>query len=377
MKNKFEISSIAAIVGVLLTGQANAIEIFKNDTSSVSTRGWLRLTLQSTENTDEITDSGSRWGLDYKHKIEGGWTAGMTAEWATNFEKNSNLSVTAGGDSRSPSGSSGDALTSRLGFVHFTHDKWGSFGVGKQWGVFYDIVGVTDMLNYYGGNATGAYNFGTDGGLSGTGRAEQAITWRKAFGNINVGIQMQAQDEAVILNAPNTPVLDGEEIATMGNGYGAAVSYKADNFSVGVAVNTSEIDIAPAFGGGSEDDIATALSATYGQFGEGLHVAAAFVTSENHELDNTGDYIDAIGTEVLVRYTMPSRIAIYGGMNMLESDQSNSDYELSYPFVGAEYAFENGFGLVFVEAKAHDDTNSDGSTGNDESEFAMGVRVNL
>ncbi|WOH39322.1 porin [Thalassotalea fonticola] len=370
MEYKFQFAAIAVFTGLLISQQANAIEVFSNDKTSVSTRGWLRLTLQSTEDTDEITDSGSRWGLDFKHNIEGDWTAGVTAEWATNFEKNANLTLS--GDSSGPSGSSGDALTSRLGYVHFTHDKWGAFGVGKQWSVFYDVVGVTDVLNYYGGNATGVYNLGTDGGLSGTGRAEQAITWRKAFGNFNVGVQMQAQDEAVIINDPGGP-FDGEEIATMGNGFGAAVSYKWNDFGVGAAVNTSEIDT--VFG--SADDTSSGVSATYGDSSLGFHAALAFVVSENHELDNNGDFIDAIGSEVYLKYTMPGRIGLYGGMNFLEADESGNDFEMYYNYIGAEYKFENSFGLIYVETKIHDDRNDDGSDGSDDSELALGVRVNL
>ncbi|KGJ89378.1 porin [Thalassotalea sp. ND16A] len=374
MRYKSKIITAAVVSGIFASQQANAIDIFKNDDTSIATRGWLRLTLQSTEDSDEITDSGSRWGIDLTHKIEGDWSAGLTFEWATNFEKNANLTLS--GDRSGPSGSSGDALTSRLGYVRFDHEQWGSFGVGKQWAVFYDVVGVTDVLNYYGGNATGAYNLGTDGGLSGTGRAEQAITWRKAFGNFNIGVQMQAQDEAVIASAPGTE-LDGVEVATMGNGYGLAVSYQWQDFGVGAAINTSEIDISQTFGGGSADDLISGFSATYGDANIGFHAALAVVTSEYHELDNDGDYIDANGSEVYIKYSMPSRFGVYGGFNLLESDQSDSDYEMYYNYIGAEYKFDNNFGLIYAEAVLHDDTNADGSTGNDDSEFALGLRVNL
>ncbi|OUS27526.1 hypothetical protein A9Q98_09505 [Thalassotalea sp. 42_200_T64] len=374
MRSATKIITAAVVFGIIASQQAHAIEILNNDDTSIATRGWLRLTLQSTEDSDEITDSGSRWGLDLTHKIEGDWTAGLTFEWGTNFEKNANLTLT--GDSNGPSGSAGDALTSRLGYVHFNHEKWGRFGVGKQWAVFYDVVGVTDVLQYYGGNASGVYNLGTDGGLSGTGRAEQAITWRKAFGHFNLGVQLQAQDEAVIANAPGM-VFDGEEVATMGNGYGLAVSYKWQDFGVGAAVNTSEIDISPTFGGGSVDDIISGLSATYGDASIGFHAALAVVTSEYHELDNDGKYIDANGSEIYIKYSMPSRLGFYGGFNILESDQSDSDYEMYYNFIGAEYKFNNNFGVIFAEALLHDDTNADGSTGNDDTEFALGVKVHL
>lgn len=375
MKNKLT----PLFIGCLLaTPHASAIEIYQDDDNSVSLRGFVRLTMHGTDDSDEITDSGSRWGIDYTRKIQNDWTAGLTMEWATNFEKNTNLSV--GGDSSVPAGDSGDSLSSRLGYIHFTHDKWGSFGIGKQWSVYYDVVAVTDVLNFFGGNATGAYNLGSDGGLSGTGRAEQAITWRKSYGNLNLGIQLQAQDEAVVLENSSIPEFDGTEIAVMGNGYSAALTYQWHDFTVGGAVNISEIDISPVLGNlGAEDEEDTifAASVTYGKSNSGLHVAFAAVTSEYHEVDNTGNYIDAVGSELFVKYTLENKLAIYGGYNLLESDTSSSDYELSYSFAGAEYPLFNGVGNMFIEAKVHDDTNHDNSQGNDDTQIALGIKFNL
>ncbi|WNC73189.1 porin [Thalassotalea psychrophila] len=395
MQHKLKISTIAATLGLVLSQSVTALELYKDDETTVGTRGYLRLTFESTENSDEFTDGGSRWGLDFTRKIQGDWTAGVTTEWAMSFEKNKNFSLnTNGGDSSLAAGDAGDALSSRLGYVHFTHDKWGSFGVGKQWGVYYDIVGVTDILAYYGGNATGVYNLGGDGGLSGTGRAEQALTWRKSFGNFNLGLQFQAQDEDVILNVEacddveeDTPeddfckAIDGLDLGTVGNGYGIALSYKFDNLWFGVSNNTTEIEANDNAGilgfSGTVDDTITALAATWGTNGDGIYVAAAVATSEFHELDNEGNYIDANGSEFIAKYSLDSGFSFYGGFNMLESDQSGNDYEMAYTYVGTDYQFMNGVGFIFLEAKVNDNTNANGSSGNDDTDLALGVRVNL
>ena len=369
MKRLLVKNAIASALIIAGLSQAQAVEIMDNGTTSIDTRGWLRLTLHSTDDADEFTDSGSRWGLSVAHKIENDWTVGVTFEWATNFEKNTNLQLS--GDASLQNGSSGESLSSRLGMVHASHEKWGTIAVGKQWGVFYDVVSVTDVLNYFGGNATGVYNFNGDGGLSGTGRAEQAISWRKSFDNLNVAVQLQMQDEPV--DFENTDV----EIATMGNGYGVAVSYNFSNFTLGAAYNLNEIEFAPGIPFADEDDIATAVSATYGDSSQGLHVAFSGVVSENHEIIEGDTFMDATGSELYVRYSLESDFGVYGGYNMLESDTSGNDYELFFTYVGTDYKFENGFGLLFVEAKVNDNTTSLGETGNDSTELAAGFRINL
>lgn len=376
--------------GLMISSSVNAIELYKDDKTYIGTRGYLRLTFESTEASDEITDAGSRWGLDFSREIQNGWVAGITYEWATNFEKNQNLSI-INGDSNSPSGSSEDALTSRLGFVSMAHPTWGSFAVGKQWAVFYDVIGVTDLYDYYGGSALGGYNIGTDGGLSGTGRAEQAITWRKSFGNFNLGLQYQAQDEDIIYFIPGCEEIEEENpgieicdqlhdkpLATIGNGYGVAFSYQWHNFLFGIAHNEVEIDIKPTFSPviSNQDDSISAASVAYGDVTSELYVAVGVATSEYHEVDDQGVFIDTIGAELMVRYSFESGFGVYGGFNHIESDEDFNDYEMHYNSLGVDYLFMDGVGFLFIEGKMNDITNADGSE-NDDTDFAAGIRINM
>lgn len=350
----------------------------------------MRLTYESTDASQEITDVGSRWGLDFSREIQGGWVAGITYEWATNFEQNKNFAINSN-DSNVPSGSSEDALTSRLGFVSMDHPTWGSIAVGKQWSVYYDVIGVTDLYAYYGGSALGGYNIGTDGGISGTGRAEQAITWRKAYGNFNLGLQYQAQDEDVVYYIPGCEeieddnpgvkicdLLHNQPLATIGNGYGAALSYQWKNFLFGLAYNNIEIDIKPTFSPviADENDTITAVSATYGDFTTGLYVAAGAASSEFHEIDDQGVFFDGLGVELLIRYSFESGFGVFGGFNHLEADEDKNDYEMHYNLLGLDYMFIDGVGFLFIEGKKNDITNSDGSE-NDDTNIAVGIRINI
>ena len=68
---------------------------------------------------------------------------------------------------------------------------FGSISIGKQWGVHYTLAGNVDNMYMFGANAIGVYNAGTDGGPSGTGRANQAVKYELNKGNYYLGLQGQ------------------------------------------------------------------------------------------------------------------------------------------------------------------------------------------
>ncbi|MBD8490918.1 porin [Echinicola sp. CAU 1574] len=95
----------------------------------------------------------------------------------------------------------------RLGYLGVKFKRGGTIMVGKQWSVYYDVTGYTDKFNVFGGGGTATYTSGTDGGTTGTGRADQAITYRNQFGKLHLGLQLQAE------NANNNHIIDGYGIS--------------------------------------------------------------------------------------------------------------------------------------------------------------------
>lgn len=79
-----------------------------------------------------------------------------------------------GGDPGTQEDSDNVALPLRLAFVGFEGPQ-GRVSFGKQWSTYYDVAVFTDQAPFFGGSASGTYNAGTDGGVSGTGRANQAL----------------------------------------------------------------------------------------------------------------------------------------------------------------------------------------------------------
>ncbi len=372
-------SLIALSLSLCFSPLGQAKVLYKDDDTVVNSRGYLSIAYFDSEASNEITDSMSRIGFSFKSQIQGGWKAGATFEWATNFNKNDNIVFSRGGDSNGPSGSSGDSLTARHGFIQLEHEKWGTITAGKQWAAFYDVTGATDLLHFFGGNAAGSFNVGTDGGLSGTGRVEQAIIWRKSYQNFDLSLQFQAQDEAIEFNSTDSE-LDGMELGTIGNGYGVTAAYNYEKFRFAAGINVVDIDINAAFNdgiSGDTEDEAIGFNVLYGNKHEpGFYGALTFVTAENHEVDNNGDYFDSDGMELLLWYNFNNPVGVYGGFNHLEPDDSDNEYELHYNFVGAEYRFDKGMGMLFIETKFHDTTQADGSE-IDDTDIVAGVKVFL
>ncbi|WP_371376391.1 porin [Thalassotalea aquiviva] len=366
------------LFSALICIPTSAREIYKDDKTTVDLRGYLTISYVGSEDTDEFTDSGSRVGFSVMRKIQQGWEVGITAEWATNFEQNENITFNQGGDNNGPSGSADDNFASRHGFVTLQHDDWGTFTLGKQWGVFYDVTWGTDVLNFFGGNAAGSFNANTDGGISGTGRAEQAMIWRKSYGDFDFGLQFQAQDEPVILTSADE-TLNGLKVATVGNGFGLSTTYNVGDFSFSAGYNETEIDLEdlfePTLGQDTEDSI-TGLAIRYGEYrGQGFYGSLVWSSSENHETDNEGNFFHANGTEFVLWYTH-ELYSFYGGLNHLDPKRKSNDYQLYYQFLGAEYHFIDDIGHLFVEVKFNDTTLRDNSKV-DGTDIVLGVRIDL
>ena len=94
-------------------------------------------------------------------------------------------------------------LASRLGFLGADFGKNGQITFGKQYSVYYDITSMTDKFTVFGAGASSTFVAGTDGGVTGTGRADQALSYRNKFGPVSVGAQLQFE------SADNNNIVDG------------------------------------------------------------------------------------------------------------------------------------------------------------------------
>ncbi|TKB46906.1 porin [Thalassotalea mangrovi] len=390
MKNNHQLSCLAVILAGFCSPSFAAIEVFKDEHTSIVTQGFIRVVYQKVDEFDQFTDSGSRLGFKIFHQIQNDWTIGINVEWGTQFEVNGNFSI--GGNSQPPADGSDAALTSRLGNVFLTHDDWGQITLGKQFSVYYLALYHTDWYNFWGGSANGAFNLGTDGGFSGTGRAEQALSWTRSFGAIDLGVQLHVQDEPLNINLRSCAEEDlpdqlcrlirefnGQELGRTGNGYGLSFGYNWNRWLFSLAYNLNNVNVDPVFGNlGFKDgkDEIWGAGIKYGEYGaQGLYAAAMYNESSLHEVDDSGLFYDAKGSELMVKYNV-NNYGAYAGYNDLRARDSSTPYQLHHTLAGVEYRFDHISGLVFFEAKRNDLVFNDGSV-NDEFEFAVGVTYNL
>jgi len=175
------------------------------------------------EGSREIRNNSSRVGLRGSKRLTDGIDAFGRVEFGVNMVATDRV-ILSGGDPGAPIGQGSQAVFSRLGYVGLDTGI-GSFAWGKQWSAYYDVAVFTDQFPLWSGAAAGAFAAGTDGGVSGTGRSEQALQYREARGPVSVALQMQSR-----ASSPN----DRSWVDVWG---ASGVVGKAQGLSLGAAYN--------------------------------------------------------------------------------------------------------------------------------------------
>jgi predicted porin len=223
-----------------------------------------------------------------------------------------------------------EAFVNRLGYVGFKHDKWGALTVGKQWGVYYDVAGFTDIFTVFGGEATGVYSANTDGGWKGTGRADNAIVYRNSLKNFDFGLQAQ--------------LFNGSQ------NYGASLIYNFDmGLSLGMAGNIAQInsEFEEFISYSREDNTNLLFSAKYVKKNK-FNVAFAYsinqdeFTAETSSTDETKIIAyPTHGIELFANYYATPKLEFQAGFNRISDIEKdsyfNGEYTLMHYVIGANY----------------------------------------
>jgi predicted porin len=157
--------------------------------------GQIRIHLAAFKDDAQVEDNATRMGINFATRGKIKVIAGT--EWGVNLvrsETQFNLS------SAPPADQFGELVTltnpvflPRLGFVGGDFGPFGKVTLGKEYAPQYDIASyTTDRFNVFGGQGTLAYVGVTDGGVTGTGRADRVVQYRNTFLKIfEVGLQGQ------------------------------------------------------------------------------------------------------------------------------------------------------------------------------------------
>ena len=338
--------------------------------------GNYRLRFRSTGGGDfALSDGGSRVGLDGHYQLFPKLKVFGRAEYGFNLLDE--LDFLVDGKDSAPEGEEGARFFKRLLYVGV--EIPGNFlTYGKSWSTYYKVAGFTDRFAGTGGDASGTYNAGTDGGATGTGRAQAVLQTRLHFGKLpeligikpfNVNFQLQ-QGEPI-------PLVDG---AKYGTAVGLSGVYQLkSSLALGLAYNYAQIknrddpDVRKA---GLDGDAQAFLVGTR-QFGEKWYLGTVVSRLLNHETTDEGTYFNGWGWEVYGQYQLREKLWLTGGWNYLrpDSDRLSGDYEIKYTVIGLRYSHDGFQNMVYANMMFDEGRQSDGEMR--DNVFTIGVRWNL
>lgn len=335
--------------------------------------GSIRLRYRETDAGSIIGDAGSRVGL------EGDWRVAQDSWVYGRLEAGFNV-LDELDQFFSPGGSSGESeqgesLFPRLYNVGVeTPVIVASFG--KSWSSYYKISNFTDRFDSAGSSAVGTFNANTDGGATGTGRADSVLQslvyidfmpqkWKVNPFNLNIQIQ-------------SGQPIPGIEGVNYQYSFGlSAVLDSTENYTLGVAYNRARVDdlddAAVQAAGIAGDAEAILIGARW--FDEQRYIGFTAARLLNHETTDLGTYFIGWGSELYARYRLVKDYWLVGGYNWLSPDKDEvqaGEYELLYGIVGLRYSIDEFNRLAYAELRLDNTISENGeSLGNI---FTIGLR---
>ena len=246
----------------------------------------------------------------------------------------------------------------RLGYVGVDFGFGGRVTIGKQWGVHTDVtMYTTDQFNVFGSEASATYTAGTDGGFLGTGRADQAVSYRNSiFRVLDVGAQVQFR------STENDNIVDGAGLSAQltvlpGTRIGATYtkSYIADNLTAGVRGLGGDPEIAAA---GVRLDWKVLQAGFVYARQRNADIARVPTLNPGAGLEAETIAFDARGVELFGRLNFPG-FALIGGYNYYRPDVEDPlidpDFRVRYAIAGAEVHLADST-YLYGEARLFDDS---------------------
>ncbi|QWV05877.1 porin [Pseudoalteromonas shioyasakiensis] len=360
------------VAGMIAIPTANAIEIYNDQTNSVTVGGFIDARIINTQGETEVVNGASRINFDFKRQLKNGWQAFALLEWGVNPVGSSDIVYSNRFESIQD-----EFLYNRLGYVGLKHDDYGQVTLGKQWGVWYDVVYNTNYSLVWDGNAAGVYTYNKDdGAVNGTGRGDKVLQYRNTWGNFHLALQAQLKsDDFYTCDIVDISMRSCEVLWNQGNNaaqkvefnstYGAALTYSVSpNLKVTAGVNRGQFDIVYAGGRNqSVNDLIYGMGITYGDFYKsGWYASANINKNENHDTDNLGRLIkDAVGLESIFSYRFDNDIRTFVAYNVFDAGDDyviqpnfNADpedvFKRQFAVIGAHYFMAEDT-ILYIEAR--------------------------
>jgi predicted porin len=332
--------------------------------------GQWRTHVAAFDDTAEVQDNATRVGINFRTRGDVQMFVGT--EWGVNFVQSStqfNLSAAGPGEFGEVTTTSSSPFIARLGFVGIDFGPAGRVAIGKQWSTHYDVTSyTTDRFNVFGGQGTSTYVAGTDGGVTGTGRADRVVTYRNKVAKI-LDVGLQAQFRGTEKNG-----VGGSAQVTLMPGVKVGAAFTHTNFPQATRDGVQGLDVNADYAalGTRIDWKYLEVGFVYTHHTSGDMVQVPFGDTTRNVAFN------ADGTELFVR-ARGGPIAVIGGYTQLSPKDRdpllNPEFKTSYVILGGEWLVTQRAKL-YTESKLDLDTVS--ATGAPAgSVFTIGFRYDF
>lgn len=335
--------------------------------------GSLRTILAISSAQTQVQDDASRIGINFTTR--GPVKVFAKTEWGVNLlqsESSFNVDATPDQGFGTVTQVTNPVFIARLGYVGVDFGPLGQVSFGKQNSTHYDITSyTTDRFNVFGGQASATYVAGTDGGTSGTGRADQVVLYSNKFARV---FQFGAQGQFRGANLPQAF-----------NGFGFSLQATVNpELKIGGAYNKtyfSNLAEQIIFPGGTD-------YWTFGATGSWhiLEYGAVWAREINGDLVFTPNQLgldtipvvfSANGLELYSKFKFGKFAAVGGFIDYMPRDLNpriNPNFKTRYAILGAEWHVSPA-GYAFVETRLGDTTNAEGQGGYNAA--AVGFRYDF
>ena len=355
--------------------RVNRPEQWAEEPDELKLYGSIRIRHRWTDNERFWADGSSRIGLNGRWQFQPYQFLFGRIEAGVNLLDEFEFLVNRGANT--PQGEAGESLFARLMYVGIETPNFILTG-GKNWSSYYRVSGFTDRFQGTGASASGTFNAGTDGGPTGTGRADRILQTRVMIDELEkVGLKPFHLNIQVQHGEPIPEVPDANYATTIGL---SAMLVTQKDFSFGLAYNHANIadaDIQTLKSYGIDSD-AQAAVAGLRWFSDKWYMATTVARLRNHETTDEDIYFDGWGWEVYGHYNLHKRWWVGSGWNLLEpdSDQSQAgDYNIKYGVIELRYAIKKFEKMLYANAQLESSHKADGTRRGNM--YTLGVRWDL
>ncbi|MEM1258017.1 MAG: porin [Bacteroidota bacterium] len=261
----------------------------------------------------------------------------------------------------------GDAVFTRLGYIGLAYGDF-SFVFGKNNAVYYTYAAsVADKFLAFGGNALGVWNAGTDGGISGTGRANQSAMFTYEGKRFKVGVQGQMRNIS-----DNSTTIDT---------YGFGANYTLNDLTLGVGYNKVVDGVTnPEPNQSVDGDESLIFTVSYAM--DRFTAAASYAFMNKHEkiaLDDGDFFYNADGMELYLKYVFSPSLKwhVASGFSYInpDSDQNLGDFDVKFGLLELAYMFKKS-SYIFIVSKLEASQDREGND-SENSIYGLGIRFSF